>query len=46
MIERPYYNHEGSRKGHEYVRCPCVNYDGPQPIEQFFTQPIEIPPQT
>jgi hypothetical protein len=42
-VVRPHYMSQGARNGHEYIPCPCVNYDGPRPVEEFFASRIETP---
>jgi hypothetical protein len=37
QIERPHYWSNGSRNGHEWVPCPCLSYDGPEPLPRVWT---------
>ena len=39
-ITRPHYWASGSRNGREHVDCNCRQYDGPQPLPEFFAPEI------
>jgi hypothetical protein len=37
QVERPHYWGNGSRNGYEWVPCPCLSYDGPEPLPRVWT---------
>lgn len=37
QVERPHYYDNGSRSGFEWVPCPCLSYDGPEPLPRVWT---------
>ena len=39
-IRRDKYDSLGEDVGYEYVPCPCVNYDGPRPLEAYYANEI------
>jgi hypothetical protein len=41
-IERPFYWANGHRHGYEWVPCPCLSYDGPEPLPRVWTGPGEL----
>ncbi len=36
-VERPHYWSTGERYGYEWVPCPCLSYDGPEPLPRVWT---------
>lgn len=36
---RPHYMHSGTRNGHEWVKCPCLRFDGTPPIDVLGWKP-------
>ncbi|MGH9290824.1 MAG: hypothetical protein ACRD0V_21430 [Acidimicrobiales bacterium] len=36
-VERPRYLSDGYRGGSEWVACPCLFYDGPEPLPRVWT---------
>lgn len=50
QTRRPYYYSNGSRNGHQWVKCVCTKYYGPQPLTDLFhpgtlfpTHPVDKP---
>lgn len=39
QVERIHYYSNGDRNGHEWVACPCLTYDGPEPLPRVWTGP-------
>lgn len=37
QVERVHYYLNGSRNGYEWVACPCLTYDGPEPLPRVWT---------
>lgn len=37
QVERPHYWANGCRNGYEWVLCPCLSYDGPEPLPRVWT---------
>jgi hypothetical protein len=37
QIERPHYRASGHRVGYEWVWCPCLAYDGPEPLPRVWS---------
>lgn len=44
QVERPHYSERGVRSGYEYVLCPCMVYDGPEPLASFTARGLALPP--
>lgn len=45
QVDRPHYMKHGERNGREWVPCPCLSYDGPEPLPRVWTgEPPVIPP--
>lgn len=40
QIKRPHYYVNGSRNGHEWVKCPCLHYAGPELISSISMRSI------
>jgi hypothetical protein len=39
-IHRHKYSSTGAHVGNEYVSCPCLNYDGPRPLDSYYAPEI------
>jgi hypothetical protein len=38
------YNDAGLRIGYEPIDCSCQRYDGPQPFQELYAPPLQLPP--
>jgi len=37
QIQRPHYWGDGHRNGYEWAPCPCLSYDGPEPLPRVWS---------